>query len=220
MPIRASVLLSSSLLLAAAAQAAPNAQMPASKLFEAAAQLERLPSGERDAIALRHTLVSKTPGTVVKVWYQDQGQRVELPLRADGSFERPAGLAKPGFDPVVQADRPEDDLDLNIDLVAKVPDPRQFDYADLQRSATQMNGFIKRQAGMLSLLAPKVHSMVFRCASATPPCALVVHLPEGAKTYKADAKGQIALRMSPELQRAQPKLTTEGQISAIVGDME
>lgn len=207
------------LALAQPARAADNAKLPAAELFSMAAALDKLPAGQRDAFSLRHRIWSKQAGKPLSVWYEDQGQKIEIPLRADGSFDRPAALARPGFNPMLMANQPEAGVELSIDLLAQVADSRELHYADLMRSVTQMNAFIKSQAGLMSLFAPTVHSLHFRCQPQAE-CALTAHLPEGPKTYVPDASGRITLKLSKALMKANPRLSGKTPFAEIVGDME
>lgn len=199
--------------------AASNAQLPARTVFEMAAALDRLAPEERDAIRLQHRLRALTPGEGLQLWYVEQGRRVDVPLLADGRFERPAALTRADVAVTMHANRPLDDLDLNIDLLVQLPDGREFRYADLARAAAQMNGFARRQAGLAGVFAPKVHSLQFRCEQ-RPDCALTVHLPAGARTYLPDAKDRIVLRLSAALKDANPRITTAQPFAEIVGDLD
>ncbi|WP_348708172.1 hypothetical protein [Acidovorax soli] len=197
-------------------RAEAGASLRASEVFEPLVMLERLPESQRHLIGWRYTLQTIPPGGTVKAWYLDQGQRVEIPIAADGSFERPAALTRPGFDPLLQANRPERELKLDAQLMVRAPDFQSLRYADLQRAAQQMNGFIKSQAGLLSFLAPKVQYMDFHCQTAGD-CLVELKLPQGTRRLTPDAQGRIGLALSAELEDVNPEIQVKGRMLAITG---
>jgi hypothetical protein len=95
-------------------------------------------------------------------------------------------------------------MNISFSLDALVPDGAQWPYANLMGSVAQANALIKSQAGMLSLFAPKVKSVVLRFAQ---PAQVKIAAKDGVRVLATDAKNAIWMKPDEALMRENPVMT-------------
>lgn len=200
------------------ADTARHASLPYRQLFELATTFAKLPVHERDRLTLRHRLLPARSDT--RLWFDYQGQRIDIPVAADGSFELPGQELPADANPLVQSNLPQGSAQLDVGLLVRLPDARRFRYADLTRATDQMSRLVRRQAGLLGLFMPQIDTLVFQCAAPHSACELTLHLLDGERRHAPDAQGRIRLRLDAELRRLNPELSARQAFAEIRPDLD
>lgn len=89
------------------------------------------------------------------------------------------------------------------DITTPVPDGTQWHYASVMGGVPQANAAIKKMAGMMSMFAPKVGSVILKFAK---PAQLRIQSKDGEKVYASDAQGHIKLKPDDALMKENPVL--------------
>jgi hypothetical protein len=90
-------------------------------------------------------------------------------------------------------------------FAARTPENLQTSYADLMTSVPQWNAVIKEKAGMLRFMLPKFNGVAIHFAKPAGQTVQVL-AKEGAKTYTADAKGDLKIKLDDALMQGNPQV--------------
>jgi hypothetical protein len=134
------------------------------------------------------------------------GVREPLPINADGIVDLVPNPAWIKEEAVIYTNLPKGEKSsVTSSFEARLPDSLQIDYGYLMASVTQWNRLIKNYAGMLRFLAPTFTGVELHFSKAAHQ-SLQLMTKSGAKTYTADAKGDIALKLDETLLKENPLL--------------
>ncbi len=89
-------------------------------------------------------------------------------------------------------------------FAARTPENLQTSYADLMTGVPQWNAVIREKAGMLRFMLPKFNGVAIHFAR--PGQTVQVLAKEGAKTYIADAKGDLKIKLDDTLLQGNPQV--------------
>lgn len=157
------------LTLAAAAIAAPAAALagdkaiPARKLFPYLDVYLDLAPAERTRFVMAYYLrKAGRPATGVGLTLMSAGRRTPLPVGPDGRIQHLPTLAelKDGEVALTKAN-PADKLQLSLEIQARVALGETVPAGDLVAAIDQCNAAIRRKAGVIGLVAPKMEQVVF-----------------------------------------------------------
>lgn len=88
---------------------------------------------------------------------------------------------------------------------AQTPEKLQVSYTDLMASVPQWNALIKEKAGMLRFMLPKFNAVDIHFAKPAGQ-TLQVLAKDGPRTYTADAKGELKLKLDDALVQGNPQV--------------
>lgn len=131
-------------------------------LLPNAAKFLALPGEQRDRLDLRYMIRLKgQPITDARFWVVDGGERIGIPVGADGGvdLDRVAPLLPRGLD--VWTDVEKGGGSVSLSLEPRLNPGTQMPAADLLRAVEQANAVIRKQAGAMSLLAPTMKAVAF-----------------------------------------------------------
>lgn len=134
------------------------------------------------------------------------GVREPIPINADGVIDLVPNPAWIKEDAVIYTSLPKGEKSsVTSSFEAPVPDTLQVDYARVMASVTQWNSLIKEYAGMLRFLAPTFTGVEFHFDK---PAQQSVRLmtKSGPKTFIANAKGDIDLKLDESLMKENPQI--------------
>ena len=186
--------------------------IPYKKLIEGL-YLDKFYSAEprtRDHLRLlvRFEPVNKSikPGDVV-LTVAHAGGRDRLPISSEGWMEiepNPAWLKE---DATIYTSLPKDEkVHLDAWFASRTPDKLELPYAELMTSVPQWNALLKEKAGMLRFMLPTFNAVDIHFAKPAVQ-TLQVLAKGGARTYTADAKGEIKLKLDDALMQGNPQVT-------------
>jgi hypothetical protein len=148
-----------------------------------------------------------------------------LELVKDGKATPIALDADHGFDPrcdepsmreaSIRVNQPRDKVRFGLAFPARVPTGTAMSYAKLAESVPVMIEAIRRQAGLLRFLAPKVRGI--RLTFAAEGQHVTIRLPDGVKRFDADARGVVVLPWNPDWSTATVQLSEP--LSAITPEL-
>ncbi|MES2127393.1 MAG: DUF2987 domain-containing protein [Pseudomonadota bacterium] len=92
-------------------------------------------------------------------------------------------------------------MGMGMEMLARLPDGTQWNYATLMGSVKQANELIKTAAGALSLFAPKIKVVTLKFAK---PAQLTIQGKAGVLKLASDAKGEIVLKPEEGLMQENP----------------
>ncbi|MES2299327.1 MAG: DUF2987 domain-containing protein [Pseudomonadota bacterium] len=95
-------------------------------------------------------------------------------------------------------------MSISFSLDALLPAGEAWPYASLMGSVAQANDLIKSQAGMMSLLVPKIKSVALRFDH---PAQLKIAAKSGVRVLATDAKNTIWLKPDDALMQENPLMT-------------
>ena len=143
--------------------------------------LRAKPGKGQTAVPADFRLQLKLDGKVLPVTVAPDG-RIDLPFRQDWA----------DAEAVLQSNQPKGVVEVSMSFDARIPPGTRMSYAQLAESAPVLERGIDEMAGMMSLLAPGVETLVLKFAQ--PDQTAVLTLPDGRKkNWKADAKGRIEM---------------------------
>ena len=155
------------------------------------------------------TIQSAKEGKVV-VQVSTNGQIVNFPHRKELVRENPS----------VIANQPKGTLHLSVHYQIPLPDGLTFRYSRLGDAAAEANKMIKAQAGIASVLAPKVEGAAFVFPKESAGKAKVKILAaSGPKELVADDKGLVKLKLEKSLLKENPEVQLSEKPNVVLPDI-
>ncbi len=135
------------------------------------------------------------------------GGRDRLPVNPDGFMEIEPNPAWIKEEAVIYTSLPKDEK-VRVDawFASRTPDRLALPYAELMTSVPQWNALLKEKAGMLRFMLPTFNAVDIHFAKPAGQ-TLQVLAKGGAKTYTADATGEIKLKLDDALMQGNPEVT-------------
>lgn len=134
-----------------------------SKLREMSAKVEAV-NRDFDALAGCVQIGSSDPATPrdrIRLVATPAGAGpVALPIDARGCVTLPPALAGAADDTPVTINVAEGKASLGVTFSARPPTTRELDYAQLQAGAIQLNAAIRREAGVMRFMAPRIKGVL------------------------------------------------------------
>lgn len=138
------------------------------------------------------------------------GQILDFPYRKELVRENPS----------IIANQPKGTLRMFIRYEIPLPDGLTFRYSRLGDAATEANKMIKAQAGMMSLLAPKVEGALFVFPKESAGKAKVRILSTaGPKEFVADDEGLVKLKLEKSLRSENPAVQLSEKPKLVLPDI-
>lgn len=165
------------------------------------------PSSERDKVLMFPVLIPSNknikPGDVVLTLVHAGGKQA-MPVSADGRVDFVFNPAWVNEGAMLFINQPKGEkMRLSFGLDARLPDGLQWHYASLMGSVRQANELIRRQAGALSLFAPKMKAVNLKFAR---PAQLKIQARGGVLTLASDADNAIRLKPDDALLQENPMM--------------
>lgn len=173
-------------------------------------QFDRLQS----LVLLRQTNTRHAcPGTTIRL--VDGGQIRHLKIAADGRIDVPIEqeLADRGAQLWLQKPDSAPPCQLFANVTARLPAGLQWRYRDLVELSGQLQAFLKRSAGGLSLFAPELRGLLIRFEQDSK-ARLVIHAASGDITLPSTG-GELRLPIDEKLSRENPAVRLSAPASAI-----
>ncbi|MBV8666971.1 MAG: DUF2987 domain-containing protein [Burkholderiaceae bacterium] len=134
------------------------------------------------------------------------GNRDRLSISHDGYLELAPNPAWIREDAVIYTNMPKGEkAKISMTFASRTPDTLQLSYGELATSVGQWNAVIKEQAGVMRFMLPHFNALDIHFAKPAGQ-TLQVLSKDGAKTYTADAKGELKLKISDDLMRSNPQV--------------
>lgn len=145
------------------------------------------------------------PGASISLIDGEQIRRLEI--AADGRFDVPVeqGLADRGAQLWLQKPDSAPPCELFVNITAKLPAGLDWRYRDLSETTEQMQTYIERNAGMLSLFAPKLRGLLIRFDD-DRTARLDIHASTGDIALQSTA-GQLRLQIDGRLSEENPTVS-------------
>jgi hypothetical protein len=125
-------------------------------------------------------------------------QTVPVAIRPDGHVELPIRQDWADAGALLQANQPKGRVKLSISLDSRTPPGTRMSYAQLTESAPVMERGIRKVAGIMSFLAPKVRGLVLHFEKGAPQTVTLL-LPDGKrKVWKTNADGHATVPWEPD----------------------
>lgn len=156
------------LALAAGAAAAQERLIDADKLFGLLDKFYAMPAADRSLLAVRYNVFHDgKPASDLHVFLVVGGKRTALPVAADGRFERlptPAELA--AHAQVAIEAPPTFKVSNRLSLDTALPPALEVNAGACVQAIAQGNDAVRRAAGVMTMMAPKVKAVTFVGAGA------------------------------------------------------
>jgi|SRR6185437_516117 len=212
LPLLAVSLISLSSVFAGAAAAVADREWVPYKKFVETLYLDKFYAAEprtRDHLRLLVKLqpVNKAikPGDIV-LTVAHTGGRDRLPVSEEGLMEVEPNAAWLKEDAMIYTSLPKGEkVHLDALFASRTPDKLELPYAELMTSVPQWNALLKEKAGMLRFMLPSFNGVDIHFAKPAGQ-TLLVQAKGGAKTYTADAKGEIKLKLDDALMQGNPQV--------------
>lgn len=173
-------------------------------------QFDRLQS----LVLLRQTNTRHAcPGATIRLVDGDQIRH--LKIAADGRVDVPITQGLADRDAQLWLQKPDDapPCQLFANVTAKLPAGLEWRYRDLVELSGQLQAFLKRSAGGLSLFAPELRGLLIRFEQ-DPKARLVIHAASGDISLQATA-GELRLPIDGKLSKENPAVSLSAPASAI-----
>ena len=132
------------------------------------------------------------------------GGRERLPVSADGFMEVVPNPAWIKEDAMIYTSLPKGEkVQLDALFASRTRDKLELPYADLMTSVPQWDALLKEKAGMLRFMLPTFNGVDIHFAKPAGQTVQVM-AKGGARTYTADAKGEIKLKLDDTLMQGNP----------------
>jgi hypothetical protein len=156
------------------------------------------------------TIQSTTKG-MIPVAVGTNGEILNFPVQKDLSRENP---------PVV-ANQPKGTLQIFLSANVPLPDGLTFHYSHLSDSVAEANRMIDKQAGMMSMLAPRAKGVVlYFPKSSAGKATVTISAITGPQVFTADDKGRIKLKIDDSLTSENPQVQLSEKTLAAQPDIE
>jgi hypothetical protein len=153
------------------------------------------------------------PGATIRL--VDGGTVRPLAIAANGRVDVPIdqALADRGAQLWLQKPDSAPPCELFANVTAKLPAGLEWRYRDLVELRGQLQAFLKRSAGGLSLFAPELRGLLIRFDGDTA-ARLVIHAAAGDITLRPSG-GELRLPIDEKLSRENPAVSLSAPASAI-----
>lgn len=134
------------------------------------------------------------------------GARDRMPIDADGVMDVEPNAAWLKDEAMIYTNLPKGSK-VHIDALfaSRTPDTLELSYTELMTSVPQWNALLKEKAGMLRFMLPTFNAVDLHFAKPAGQTLRVVDK-SGTKTYTADAKGEIKLKLDNALMQGNPQV--------------
>ena len=200
-----------SFIIAGPARAEDREWQPYKKLLEKLHldKFYNVPMNQRDRLKLLLKLTpankSIDPATVV-LTVAHAGGKERLAIDADGMFELVPNQAWINEGAMIWTSMPKGEkVALRPVFAVQPQDGLRWSYASLMASVGQWNALIQSQAGILRFLAPKFNGVEMDFAKPAQQ-TVRIEAKSGVKTYTADAKGELKLKLDDTLLQENPRI--------------
>jgi hypothetical protein len=151
------------LLAAPLAAWAGEALVPAAKLFPMLDKYYATPPAERSKLALNYIVLRDgKPATGLTLALVAGGKRTPMPLSPSGKLERlPTAAELAGAQVAIDAPPGNFKLNVQLNLDTTIPPAPEISAAECAQAIDQVNAAIRRQAGLLALVAPRIKATSF-----------------------------------------------------------
>lgn len=165
------------------------------------------PASERDKLLMFPVLIPSNknilPRDVVLTLVHAGGKQA-MPVSADGRVDFVFNPAWVNEGAMLFINQPKGEkMGVSFGFDAKLPDGLQWHYASLMGSVRQANELIRRQAGALSLFAPKMKAVNLKFAR---PAQVKIQAKGGVLTLASDANNAIRLKPDDALLQENPMM--------------
>ncbi|MFY2763916.1 DUF2987 domain-containing protein [Arenimonas sp. MALMAid1274] len=153
------------------------------------------------------------PGATVRL--VERGRTRQLAIAADGRVDVPLaqGLADRGAQLWLQKPDSAPPCQLFANVTAKLPAGLEWRYRDLVVLNRQLQAFLKRSAGGLSLFAPELRGLLIRF-DGDRSARLTLHAASGDIVLPA-TRGELRLPMDEQLAKENPAVSLSVRAAAI-----
>lgn len=123
--------------------------------------------------------------------------------------------------PSVISNQPKGSLRTSVNMLFPIQDQPTFRYARIKDDADEINKLIKEQAGLLSLIAPKVKGLYFHFPRESAGKAkIAIESASGRKEFVADKDGEIEIAVDKKLLAENPEVKVSEKPQWIEPDMD
>ncbi|MBV8634028.1 MAG: DUF2987 domain-containing protein [Burkholderiaceae bacterium] len=134
------------------------------------------------------------------------GGRDRLAIDPEGFLEVEPNAAWLREEAMIYTNLPKGEkVHLDAWFASRTPDKLDLSYADLMASVPQWNALLKEKAGMLRFMLPTFNGIDIHFAKPAGQ-TLQVMAKGGARTYTADARGEIKLKLDDALMQGNPEV--------------
>jgi hypothetical protein len=146
------------------------------------------------------------------------GVRDRMSIDADGFMDVEPNAAWLKDEAMIYTSLPKGSkVQVDALFASRTPEKLELPYTDLMTSVPQWNALIKEKAGMLRFMLPTFNAIDLHFAKPAGQTLRVVDK-SGVKTYTADAKGEIKLKLDNALMQGNPQVILSERPSMIEVD--
>lgn len=155
------------------------------------------------------------PGASISLVDGEQIQRFEM--EEDGRVEVPIeqGLADRGAQLLLRKPDSAPSCQILTNVTAKLPAGREWRYRDLVAFGEQLQAFVKRGAGMISLFAPKLRGLTIRFEG-DATAHLIIRASSGEIVLRSSA-GELHLPIDERLAEDNPVVSLSAPVLSMDG---
>lgn len=176
--------------LANAQEARPAAKM--STLFDGLGDFLAIPNSDRSHLEMDYVVSADDPAlNDFGLWIEPDGKRIDLPRDELGRIDVSEIAPYLDADPMVMTTLPKGGGAINAEPTPKLDLSGPVPVADINTSIEQVNLVIRKKAGPLSMVAPKMKGVIFFVSSETTG---VVQKTDGSEQVLAVENDRITFR--------------------------
>ena len=143
------------------------------------------------------------------------GGKDRLPVNVDGFIDVVANRGWVKEEAMIYTSLPKGEkVRIEANFASQTPDKLQLSYADLMTSVPQWNAVIKEKAGVMRFMMPKFNGVDLHFAKPSGQTVQIM-AKDGVKTYTADAKGVIKLKLDDAFMQNNPQVVLSERPSLI-----
>ena len=188
---------------AATAQAEEAGQVPYATIHKAVSRAQQVKHPKlRAFVIVESKIKSDKPITMV---IKAKSGPINVDISKDGeirNFPVSAELLKEN--PPVLSNQPKGSSALVVGLELVVPDTLTYSYRELAQQLEDANAEVKKQAGMLSLMAPRAKAVVFQFRPGSKATVTVNR--KEPQVLTADAEGRVRLEIEKSVAAQDPEV--------------
>ena len=181
------------------------------------------PANQRDKLKL---LVKVTPVNKaisvsnIALSVMHSGGKELIPINADGVVNLIPNRGWMKENPMIYTSMPKGEkTSISVTFAAKAPENLRFNYVALMGSVRQWNELINEYAGLLRFVAPKLNGIELHFAKPAQQ-TLQLMTKEGVKTFTADAKGSLKVKLDETWMKDDPQIVlSEHPVEIEVSDL-